>query len=160
MPVYNHSMQRLQAFKFELMPDGEKQRNMRRFEGACRFVYNKALAMQKANHKAGNKYIGFGGLCKVLTGWRNGVETRWLKDAPCHPLQQALKDLDKAYTNFFAKRADFPRFKKKCSSDSYAIPIRHKSNSIRPTTEFSCRNLAGYATATAVMYWVKCAMSL
>jgi putative transposase len=115
-------MQRLQAFKFELMPDGEKHRNMRRFGGACRFVYNKALAMQKANHEAGNKYIDFVGLCKVLTSWRNGVETRWLKDAPCHPLQQVLKDLDKAYTNFFAKRADFPRFKKKCSSDSFRYP--------------------------------------
>jgi transposase len=37
-------MQRLQAFKFELMPDGAQQRDMRRFSGACRFVYNKALA--------------------------------------------------------------------------------------------------------------------
>lgn len=42
-------MQRLQAFKYELMPDGEQQRDMRRFAGSCRFVYNKALALQK-NH--------------------------------------------------------------------------------------------------------------
>ncbi len=40
-------MERLQAFKFELMPTGEQARKMRQFAGACRFVYNKALALQK-----------------------------------------------------------------------------------------------------------------
>jgi len=115
-------MQRLQAYKYELMPDGEQERDMRRFAGSCRFVYNKALAMQKENHEAGNKFIGFAGLCKALTGWRNGVETPWLKDAPCHPLQQALKDLEKAYKNFFEKRSDFPSFKRKGSGDSFRYP--------------------------------------
>ena len=40
-------MQRLQAFKFELLPNGEQERTMRRVAGACRFVYNEALALQK-----------------------------------------------------------------------------------------------------------------
>ena len=39
-----------------------------------------------------------------------------------HPLQQSLKDLERAYTNFFAKRADFPRFKKKGQSESFRYP--------------------------------------
>ena len=115
-------MERLQAYKFQLMPDGEQARDMRRFAGSCRFVYNKALAMQKDNHEAGNKFIGFAGLCKALTGWRQGDETPWLKDAPCHPLQQALKDLERAYKNFFEKRADFPSFKRKGSGDSFRYP--------------------------------------
>ncbi len=115
-------MERLQAYKFELMPDGEQARDMRRFAGSCRFVYNEALAMQKDNHEAGNKFIGFAGLCKALTGWRQGDEMPWLKDAPCHPLQQALKDLERAYKNFFEKRADFPRFKKKGSGDAFRYP--------------------------------------
>ena len=52
-------MQRLQAFKYELMPPGDQQRDMRRFAGSCRFVFNKALAMQKNNHEAGNKFIRY-----------------------------------------------------------------------------------------------------
>ena len=35
-------MQRLQAFKYELQPDGERTRDMRRFAGVGRFVFNKA----------------------------------------------------------------------------------------------------------------------
>lgn len=120
--VYNSPMQRLQAFKFELRPNGEQQRDMRRFAGACRFVYNKALALQKANYEAGGKFIGYVTMAKHLTEWRNGTETPWLKDAPVHPLQHALKDMERAYKNFFAKRAAFPKFKKRGQHDSFRYP--------------------------------------
>ena len=115
-------MQRLQAFKYELMPTGEQQRQMRRFAGSCRFVFNKALALQKERYEHGEKKLGYAGLCKLLTEWRNSTETAWLADAPVHPLQQTLKDLERAYSNFFAKRAEFPRFKKKGQSDSFRYP--------------------------------------
>ena len=115
-------MQRLQAYTYELKPNGEQQRNMRRFAGSCRFVFNKALAMQKTLYEQGEKKLGYAGLCKTLTTWRNAENTAWLADAPVHPLQQTLKDLERAYTNFFAKRADFPRFKKKGMGDSFRYP--------------------------------------
>lgn len=115
-------MQQLQAFKFELRPDGQQERQMRRFAGSCRFVFNKALALQKERYEQGEKKLGYAGLCKLLTEWRKGPETPWLADAPTHPLQQTLKDLERAYANFFAKRADFPRFKKKGQSDSFRYP--------------------------------------
>ena len=68
---YIEAMQRLQAFKYELMPDGQQQRQMARFAGACRFVFNKALALQQANHQAGGKFIGYVTMAKHLTAWRN-----------------------------------------------------------------------------------------
>jgi putative transposase len=121
-PNYNECMKRLQAFKYEIMPDGEQRRLMRRFSGSCRFVFNKALALQKERYERGEKKLGYAGLCKELTAWRNDPATIWLGDSPVHPLQQALKDLERAYTNFFAKRADFPRFKKKGTGDSFRYP--------------------------------------
>jgi putative transposase len=119
---YNLGMKRLQAYKYELQPNGQQQRLMRRFAGSCRFVFNKGLAMQIANHEAGEKFIGYVAMAKHLTAWRHSAETDWLCDAPVHPLQHALKDLERAYQNFFAKRADFPRFKKKGQSDSLRYP--------------------------------------
>ncbi|PPC74219.1 cytosine methyltransferase, partial [Pokkaliibacter plantistimulans] len=41
---------------------------------------------------------------------------------PSQALQQTLKDLERAYRNFFAKRTDFPRFKKKGGGDSFRYP--------------------------------------
>jgi putative transposase len=128
-------MQRLQAFKFELMPNGQQQRLMRRFAGSCRFVFNKALALQKERYEQGEKKLNYAELCKQLTAWRNSSDTRWLADAPVHPLQQALKDLDRAYQNFFAKRAEFPRFKKKGVNSSFRYPdpkqIKHEQANSR-----------------------------
>ena len=104
------------------MPDGEQQRDMRRFAGSCRFVYNKALAVQKENHEAGNKFIGYVPMAANLPIWKRETGQEWLKDAPSQALQHALKDLERAYKNFFAKRADFPRFKRKGSGDSFRYP--------------------------------------
>ncbi len=115
-------MRRMQAYKYELQPDGTQERNMRRISGGCRFVFNKGLAIQKENYEAGNKFIGYVAMANQLTQWRNSVETPWLKEAPCHPLQHALKDLDRAYKNFFAKRAQFPRFKKRGTGSSFRYP--------------------------------------
>jgi putative transposase len=121
-PDYNLAMQRMQAFKYELQPDGEQERNMRKFAGSCRFVFNKALMLQKENYEAGNKFIGYVAMAKQLTGWRGDAETPWLKEAPCHSLQHALKDLERAFKNFFAKRAAFPRFKRKGHGGSFRYP--------------------------------------
>ena len=115
-------MKRLQAFKFQLQPNGAQERDMRRFAGACRFVYNEALALQKARYERGEKKLGYAGLCELLTEWRNRAEMPWLHDAPTHPLQQALKDLERAYKNFFAQRAGFPKFKKRGQRDSFRYP--------------------------------------
>lgn len=116
------STKRLQAFKFELCPNGEQARDMRRFAGSCRFAYNKALALQKKLFESGQKKLGYAGLCKALTDWKKDSSTGWLAQAPVHPLQQSLKDLERSYSNFFAKRAEFPRFKKKGCSESFRYP--------------------------------------
>jgi len=115
-------MLRRQAYKFRIEPTGEQQRLMHRFAGSCRFVFNQALALQQANREAGGKFIGYVAMARQLTAWRNSTETVWLKEAPVHPLQHALKDLDRAYQNFFEKRADFPRFKRKGQRDSFRFP--------------------------------------
>ncbi len=95
---------------------------MRRFAGACRFVFNRALARQNENHEAGNKYIPYGKMASWLVEWKNATETQWLKDSPSQPLQQSLKDLERAYKNFFRKRAAFPRFKKRGQNDAFRYP--------------------------------------
>ncbi|HHQ9669759.1 RNA-guided endonuclease InsQ/TnpB family protein [Escherichia coli] len=115
-------MKRLQAFKFQLRPGGQQECEMRRFAGACRFVFNRALARQNENHEAGNKYIPYGKMASWLVEWKNATETQWLKDSPSQPLQQSQKDLERAYKNFFRKRAAFPRFKKRGQNDAFRYP--------------------------------------
>jgi len=113
---------RLQAFQFELIPSEQQRRSLQCFAGACRFVFNKALEVQKRRFEGGDKYLGYPALCRLLTTWRHDPDTPWLKEAPTHPLQQALKNLDRAFANFFVKRAGFPCFKKKGRRESFHYP--------------------------------------
>ncbi|HAT3961663.1 TPA: transposase [Citrobacter freundii] len=115
-------MKRLQAFKFQLRPNGQQERDMRRFAGACRFVFNRALALQNENHEAGNKYVSYTKMASWLIEWKSHPDTQWLKDTPSQPLQQSLKDLERGYKNFFQKRAAFPRFKKRGPNDAFRYP--------------------------------------
>jgi len=114
-------MQRLQAYKYELLPDGQQKRDMSRFAGSCRFVYNKALALQKERYEADKQTrFSYTALANLLPAWKR--ELAWLKLSPAQTLQQSLKDLERAYVNFFAKRAEFPRFKRKGVRDSFRYP--------------------------------------
>ena len=116
-------MERLQAYKFELMPNGEQIRAMHRFAGSCRFVYNKALAWQNEQYQADNSFkFSYTKLANLLPTWKNDTDTLWLSESPSQTLQQALKNLESSFRNFFAKRADFPKFKKRGQSDSFRYP--------------------------------------
>jgi putative transposase len=110
-------MERRQACKFELRPNGEQQRMMRRFAGSCRFLYNHALALQKEMYERTKRSHTRFQLDKLLTLWKQ--ETPWLAETPSHALQQTLVELDSAFTNFFKKRAEFPKFHKKGQRSSF-----------------------------------------
>lgn len=119
--LYNKRMKRLQAFKFQLTPNGQQTRHMSRFAGSCRFVFNKALALQKEWYQSDpTSKFSYVKLANLLPSWKQ--EFAWLRESPSQALQHALKDLERAYQNFFAKRAAFPKFKKKGVSDSFRYP--------------------------------------
>jgi putative transposase len=114
-------MKRLQAFKFELRPNGEQVRSMRRFAGNARKVWNLALAKQQANHAAGEKFTGAKGMNYWIPGWKK--EFPFLCESPAQTLQQVMENLAKGYEKFFKKTADRPVFKRKGkSSDSFRFP--------------------------------------
>jgi len=94
---------------------------MRGFAGACRFVFNQALAWQKEQYQTDPSVkFSYVNIANLLPSWK--IKYPWLKDAPSQALQHSLKDLERAYQNFFAKRADFPRFMKKSLSSSFRFP--------------------------------------
>jgi len=103
------------------MPNGAQQRDMRRYAGNARKVWNLAFAQQQANYAAGEKFAS----AMAMTYWLPAMKETFafLKDSPSQTLQQVTTDLAFAYKNFFAGRADFPKFKKKGkSSDSFRFP--------------------------------------
>lgn len=75
---------------------------MLRFAGSCRFVFNRALALQKELFELSGAHASYADLCAVLVDWKQDKETDWLNEAPSQALQQSLKNLDAAW----ARRLD------------------------------------------------------
>ncbi len=111
------------AFKFKIKTKNKTILNKLAQNAGCqRFVWNKALAFKKETYEQTNKSQNYSELCKIATQWKKEDETSFLKEVHSQPLQQTLKDLDKAYKDFLKKNKAFPKFKKKGMHDSFRFP--------------------------------------
>jgi len=106
------------SFKYELRLTPEQENICRQTIGICRFVWNKALELKKNLWEQGKQKIKLSQLDKHLTNWKK--QNIWMFLAPSQPLQQVLRDLDKAFKSFF-KGFGYPRFKNKYDDKSFRI---------------------------------------
>lgn len=89
-------------YNFRLYPTLGQQQALARTFGCARVVYNDALRARKDAHEAGQPFPKTGDLSKLLiTAAKRTPERAWLANAPVGVMQQALRDLDTAYRNFF-----------------------------------------------------------
>ena len=109
------------GFKFELRPNGMQIQLMMQFCGCARYVYNRTLSLEKSLYKKDSKHsFKYSEAANRLPGWKK--KNPFLKKCHSQVLQQSLKDLDRAYTNFFEKRGNVPKYKKKYRHDSIRFP--------------------------------------
>lgn len=118
--MWNVTTQVKRAFKFRFYPTEEQAAELSRTFGCVRYVYNKALALRSEAWKSEQRRIGHAESDRTLTEWKRTEELAFLAEVSCVPLQQALRHLDRAFSNFFAKRARYPKFKSKRKSKSSA----------------------------------------
>ena len=110
-----------------MRPTKAQESILNRLAGARRFVWNWALRRWKDHYEANGKSIGLKQLSTELTALKQQPETAWLKEADSQSLQQTLKDLHRAFTNYFEKRARYPRFKSRNRDPlRFRIPQRVK----------------------------------
>jgi putative transposase len=107
------------ANTYRLYPTPEQAQQMAQIAGSCRYVFDLALEQRRDWWKPG-RMLNFVSQCREVTLLR--AEVDWLKAAPVHTLQQALKDLDRAYQNWWAGRADHPTPRKKGLNDRFRFP--------------------------------------
>ncbi len=109
-----------QGFQYALRLKPQREALLRRWVGCRRFVFNEALAHQRAEVDAGRKRPGYAALCARLPGLK--TLHPWLCEPPAQALQQALKDLCKAWDAKYTSRFGAPRFKKRGEGDTVRLP--------------------------------------
>lgn len=111
------------TYRYLLLPTKQQDTLLHQYAGARRWVWNWALARRKQHFQQTSTSLGVTALCAELTVLKRQPTTAWLRAINAQSLQQAIRDLDKAFAAFFARRSRFPRFRsKKRDRPSFRIP--------------------------------------
>lgn len=103
----------LKGVKIRIYPNKHQKELIAKTFGCCRLIYNKGLALRKDTYEATKANIGYKETNAMLTSLKKEEEFTFLKEVDSMALQQSLRDLDKAYQNFFRTKKGFPKFKSK-----------------------------------------------
>jgi len=106
------------AYRYRFYPTLVQESLLRQTMGCARLVYNKALAARTEAWYERQERIDFVKTSSMLTGWKKQEDLDFLNDVSSVPLQQGLRNLQKALANFWAGRAKYPNFKKKSNGGS------------------------------------------
>ena len=113
------------SYKFRLYPNEEQINLIERTFGCCRYVFNYYLVQRQEAYRTTGKSPTRFMQDKDLTVLKQQEETQWLREVDKCALQNALKQLDKAFQNFFRRvkkgeKPGYPHIKsKKQSRQSY-----------------------------------------
>ncbi|MBT2527611.1 transposase [Streptomyces sp. ISL-99] len=101
------------AFKYRFHPTSEQAAELSRTFGCVRKVYNLALEARTVAWYQRQERINYNATSVMLTQWKKTQELAFLSEVSSVPLQQTLRHLQGAFSNFFEGRAKYPRFKSK-----------------------------------------------
>ncbi|GAT70875.1 transposase [Planomonospora sphaerica] len=108
------------AYKYRFYPTPEQANELARTFGCVRYVYNTALAERSRAYTVEGRKVSYAETSVMLTAWKRTEGLEFLSQVSSVPLQQALRHLQAAFSNFFAKRAKYPTFKSRKKSRTSA----------------------------------------
>lgn len=106
----------IRAYKLQIIPNAEQRKALENYQGAARFSWNFGLSMISKAYKRRKDKANYMTVSKLITKLKKTSRYAWLNEIPSDVVAQKLRDLDRAYQNFFAGRARYPRFRKKSPS--------------------------------------------
>ena len=116
MSVTNRVNRVKRAFKYRFYPTDAQAAELSRTFGCVRKVYNLALAARSEAWTLRQERVNYNATSAMLTSWKKSGELAFLSEVSSVPLQQTLRHLQGAFTNFWQKRAKYPAFKSRKKS--------------------------------------------
>lgn len=123
-------MEYTKGFKFRIYPDAEQQKIINQTLGCARVVYNHFLALRRDSWQEKRESVTYVKSSRMLTELKCHPDFVWLKSVDSMALQEALRNLDRAFQNFFKKQSGYPRFKSK-HNHNQSYRTRNQSGGIR-----------------------------
>ncbi|HEX3396734.1 MAG TPA: RNA-guided endonuclease TnpB family protein [Steroidobacteraceae bacterium] len=106
------------SYRIRAYPNGVQRRWLDRWLGANRWLWNTALEIRTEAYRECALTITGNEISRWLTQWKRTPGHEWLAQVSATCFTQCLRDQDRAFNNFFAGRARYPKFKRKSTSGS------------------------------------------
>lgn len=104
----------MKSLKIRLYPTKEQEILFYKHIGCQRYIYNWALNLNNELYKKDKKKYSSTVLGKMLTQYKK--QEVWLNEVSSATLKESIRNLDKAYTNFYKGRTNLPKFKSRKKS--------------------------------------------
>ena len=144
------------AYKFELMPTREQKRIFAQAAGWRRFVWNKAIELQKRCLEQEVPFLKYTELAGRLVLWKKEDDMLWLQEAPSQALQQCLQqclmDASAAIQAFKAKKRASQSSKLGATGIPSAFRKFARRIGTRPTVESASRRQASCDSESRVRF--------
>ena len=106
------------AYRFRFYPTSEQEAALAEVFGHTRYVWNWALRLRTQSYYrrescGEGKSLTYTDTSKRLTKLKRDEDHQWLSSVSSVALQQKLRDLERAFQNFFDGRTGYPNFKRK-----------------------------------------------
>ncbi|MGH8283415.1 MAG: RNA-guided endonuclease InsQ/TnpB family protein, partial [Gammaproteobacteria bacterium] len=121
------------AYKVRLRLTRSQQHTLHRLFGATRFVWNWALQSRTTAYRERAEQLNWIALSKQLTSLKTTPGTQWLAALPREPFNQVLRDQEKAFASFFAKRSKYPRCKRRGQQASVRFTLDQRRAQVERT---------------------------
>ena len=122
-------MSNLKYFRYRIYPNKEQTGKINQMLGNARFIYNWALSERIKAYAKDKTNISAFTLMKQVANLKKQPEYEWLQLSVAQGLQNAIVNMEKAFTRFFREKKGFPQFKsKKNKRQSVSFPQNTKIN--------------------------------
>jgi putative transposase len=111
------------AYRFRFYPTFEQKNILAQTFGCARFAYNYMLRLRTDSWFKEQKRVGYHETSFLLTKLKKNTEFAWLNEVSSVPVQQSIRHLQTAFSNFFEKRAGYPKFKRKDGKQSATYTV-------------------------------------
>src|ERR1700692_3216312 len=109
------------SHRIRAYPNGAQRRLLERWFGASRWLWNTTLGIRSEAYRVCGLSLTGDDLSRWLTQWKRTAGHEWLAAVPATCLTQCLRDQDAAFRNFFARRARYPKFKRRGADPSVRV---------------------------------------
>lgn len=131
------------SYRIRVYPTTAQRTQLARWFGAARWTWNHALERRSKAYRRRGETVSGTDVSRAITALKRTRRYGWLAEIPSSVVVQKLRDQDRAFANFFAGRARYPRFRRRANAQSVRLQLDQREVARRRRWEAGAVEIPG-----------------